>query len=407
VNAAQHPGPRPGEDQVDGDVRRRLIDGAIALAAYGATVGMLAHGLGSVGTVKHHLDAVGVVLAGSATLPLFWWRRSPLLVFTFTTAASAALMARGYPGGPPVGPTIALYLVALSREANRRSTRRTVPIVIAMFCLHITAFGIGHGKLPEVQVAIGALVWGLAWFAGEWTRLRRQQLAELEQRAIRAERDAIQDRRLALAEERTRIARDLHDSAAHAINVIGVQAGAARLWQTADPDRARAALETIEDVAHRTVAEIDQIVHSLREDAAGTSQVEPPAGLAALSSLIAQHHTAGLSVEVATKGDPRPLRGAVDRTAYRLLQEALTNSARHGAGDARVELCYGDRGLELTVSNTVDGSVADSPHRAATNGGHGLVGMRERATLLGGAFDAVRVNGDFRIHARLPYGADR
>ena len=201
----------------------------IALAAYGATIALLLHGLGSTGNVKHQLDAIGAVLAAAASLPLFWWRKAPLAVFAFTTAASAATMARGYPGAPPIGPTIALYLVATSRDASRRSTRLIVAIVIVMFCLHITAFGLGHGHLPEIQIATGALVWGLAWFAGEWTRLRRAQLAELEQRALRAERDAVQDRRLAVAEERARIARDLHDSAAHAINVIAVQAGAARL----------------------------------------------------------------------------------------------------------------------------------------------------------------------------------
>jgi len=397
---------QPLGDEVGGR-RRRLIDGAVALAAYGLTLAVLIHGLGSSGNVTHQLDAIGVVLAGCASLPLFWWRRAPLAVFTFTTAASAALMARGYPGGPPVGPTIALYLVARSRDGAPRSTHRIVATVIVMFCVHITAFGLGHGQLPEVQLATGALVWGVAWFAGEWSRLRRQQLAELEQRAVRAERDAIQDRRLAVAEERARIARDLHDSAAHAINVIAVQAGAARLWQTADPDRARAALETIEDVAHSTVADIDQIVHSLREDGPATDHVEPPAGLAALDSLVEQLGAAGLAVTVVTNGNRRPLHGAVDRTAYRILQEALTNSARHGTGGAEVELAYGDRALDMTISNALDASDGDRSKRANGNGGHGLVGMRERAALIGGEFEAGRVNGGFHVHARLPYGAEQ
>jgi signal transduction histidine kinase len=365
---------------------------------------MLAHGLGSSGTVSHRLDLIGVVLAGCATLPLFWWRRAPLAVFTFTTAASAGLMARGYPGGPPIGPTVALYLLALSRNPDSRSTRRVVAIVIVMFGVHVAAFGLGHGQLPYTQLAVGALVWAVAWFAGERTRLRRQELAELEQRALRAERDAIQDRRLAVAEERARIARDLHDSAAHAINVIAVQAGAARLWQGADPHRARVALETIEDVAHRTVAEIDQIVHSLREQTPAASRVEPPAGLAVLDSLVEQLGAAGLPVTVVTTGARRPLDGPVDRTAYRILQEALTNSARHGAGGAELALDFGPDALELTVFNPVD---ADGSGRANANGGHGLVGMRERAALIGGELDARRVDGGFRVRAQLPYGADR
>ncbi len=382
--------------------RHWLLDGAIALVAFGATVALLAHGLGSSGNVKHHLDSVGTLLAVCSTFPLVVWRRAPLVVFVLTSAASAASMARGYPGGPPVGPTIALYLLAASRDARRPWTRQITEIVVTVFCVHILAFGLGHNQVPEVQIAFGALVWGLAWFAGERTRLRRQQLVELEQRALRAEQEAMRDRRLALAEERARIARDLHDSAAHAINVISVQAGAARLWQEQDPGRSRAALETIEEVAHRTVAEIDQIVHSLRDDdRPGSGRVEPSPGLAALHSLIAQHTSAGLPVSIATTGEPRPLGGAVDRAAYRILQEALTNSARHGAGEVSVELAFGTRELELTVSNVV---TPDAPLRVSLGGGHGLVGMVERAALLGGELEAGRMNGSFRVQARLPYG---
>lgn len=383
--------------------RHWLLDGAIALAAFCATVSLLSHGLGNSGNVKHHLDALGVLLAAASSFPLLVWRRAPLVVFVVTSAASAAAMLRGYPGGPPVGPTIALYLLAASRDVAHPWTRRTTEIVVAVFCVHIVSFGLGHDQVPEVQIAFGALVWGLAWFAGERTRLRRQQLAELEERALRAEQEAVRERRLGVAEERARIARDLHDSAAHAINVIAVQAGAARLWQEQDPSRSRAALETIEDVAHRTVAEIDQIVHSLRddEDPAAGGRIEPSPGLAAFDSLIAQHTSAGLPVTFAIRGEPRPLGGAVDRAAYRILQEALTNCARHGAGDARVELAFGPHVLELTVSNAVR---PDAPIRASLGGGHGLVGMCERAALLGGELEAGRRNGAFHVHARLPYG---
>ena len=384
--------------------RQWIVDGATALAAFAGTVALMVHGLGSSGNVRHHLDAVGLVLAACSSFPLLAWRRAPLAVFVLTTAASAASMARGYPGAPPVGPTIALYLLAAGRDAQRPWTRRTTEIVVGMFCVHILAFGVGHNQVPEIQIAFGALVWGLAWFAGERTRLRRQQVADLEHRALRAEREASQDRRLAVAEERARIARDLHDSAAHAINVIAVQAGAARLWHAQDPGRSRAALETIEAVAHRTVAEIDHIVHSLRDDGPRSEteheHVEPSPGLAALDSLLAQHGSAGLPVVVSTSGGRRPLGGAVDRAAYRILQEALTNCARHGAGDARIELCFGQRELEMTVSNAVD---PEAPARLSANGGHGLVGMSERAALLGGELEAGRQNGAFRVHARLPY----
>ena len=142
-------------------------------------------------------------------------------------------MALGYAGGPPVGATIALYLLAASRDDAHPWTVRTTGIVVGLFAVHFGAYTIGHGSVPAVELAIGALVWAVAWFAGERTRLRRQQLAELRRRAVRAERDAENERRLAVAEERARIARDLHDSAAHAINVIAVQAGAAGCCRSA------------------------------------------------------------------------------------------------------------------------------------------------------------------------------
>jgi signal transduction histidine kinase len=197
-----------------------------------------------------------------------------------------------------------------------------------------------------------------------------------------------------------RIARDLHDSAGHAINVILVQAGAARLLGRRDPERAEAAVETIEEVARETLGEIDQLVHALREDGAAEAtdgDVEPPLGLAALEALAERHRSAGLAVSIRASGRPRPLSPQVDRAAYRILQEALTNAARHGQARADVELGFGEAELEFTVRNPV------APGAAPEGGGHGIVGMRERAALLGGTLEAGASDGVFRIHARLPY----
>jgi signal transduction histidine kinase len=203
-------------------------------------------------------------------------------------------------------------------------------------------------------------------------------------------------RRLAVAEERARIARDLHDAAGHAVNVIAVQAGAARIRQ--DPQRSLAALELIEETARQTAAEIDGIVGTLR-DRSTSNGTDAPIGLVSLDTLIARHAAAGLDVTVARQGIARPLESATDQAAYRILQEALTNAARHGTGTAQVELVYGTTAVDVMVSNPAAGE--SSPR---SNGGHGVIGMRERATLLGGSFDAGRVNGAFRVHARLPYG---
>jgi signal transduction histidine kinase len=129
--------------------------------------------------------------------------------------------------------------------------------------------------------------------------------------------------------------------------------------------------------------------------------VDAPPGLASLDTLVARHSAAGLDVSLTSDGEPRWLETAVDQAVYRILQEALTNAARYGAGTARVELTFGATALDLTVSNPAPGESAPRP-----NGGHGLIGMRERASLLGGSLEAERSGGTFRVRAQLPYGGD-
>jgi signal transduction histidine kinase len=370
--------------------RARAIDVGVALGAFALTLLLLA-------VPEEHaadFDALAVVLAALATLPLVERRRAPLAIFVLTTLASASMMLFGYPPGPPVGPTIALYTVALAHAELLGSIRLTLGLVALMFVLHVGAFSLENGGLPGAEVVLGIPLWGAAWFAGDRTRLRRQRMVELEERALRAEREAERERRLAAVEERMRIARDLHDSAGHAINVILVQAGAARLLSEKSPEESRRSLETIETVARETLAEIDQLVRALRDDRADA--VEPPTGLAALDSLVERQRSAGLAIELHVNGRRRPLPPAVDQAAYRILQESLTNALLHGRGGADVALTYDTDALEIVV---------DNPGAANGGTGHGIVGMRERAQLLGGTFEAGSMDGRFRVRARLPYGA--
>jgi signal transduction histidine kinase len=182
------------------------------------------------------------------------------------------------------------------------------------------------------------------------------------------------------------------------VNVILVQAGAARLLLEQDPDRSRAAIETIEDVARETLVEIDQLVRVLREPASSDG-VEPPAGLAALDTLLERSRSSGLDVRLTIVGMRRTLPAGVDRAAYRIVREALTNAARHGKGSAEVELDFGENALEVLVTNPMPADRA-----VASRGGHGIMGMRERALLLGGTLEAGAENGVFRVRATLPYG---
>jgi signal transduction histidine kinase len=183
---------------------------------------------------------------------------------------------------------------------------------------------------------------------------------------------------------------------------IPVRAGAARLRHHQDPDRSLAALLAIEELARQTAEDIDQIVGTLREGGPANGVVEAPAGLASLATLIAHHATTGLNATVDVSGTPQPLGGVADQAAYRILQEALTNAARHGAGTARIELAFGDAAIDLTITNPAPAGSAPR-----SSGGHGLIGMRERATLLGGTLDTERAHGAFRVRARIPYGGHR
>ncbi len=371
---------------------------AIAAAALVGSLAQLSHGgIGGSPPESGELDWTAGLLAACSTLPLVAWRHTPGAVFALTASASVLLGGLGYPIALPLGPTAALYLFAASRDEEHPWRRRSTGIVVALFTAFLVATALGDGGFPGSEFVHTGLAWAVAWFAGERTRLRREHLAELRERALRAEREGERERRLAAVEERARIARDLHDSAAHAINVIAVRAGTARLRQ--DPERSQAALEAIEELARKTVDEIDHIVGALRERGSANGAVDAPPGLASLDTLVARHAAAGLDVSVASEGEPRQLESAVDQAAYRILQEALTNAARHGTGVARVELAFGNAALELTISNA---ALGDSAPRS--NGGHGLIGMRERATMLGGSLDAERANGVFRVRAHLPYG---
>jgi signal transduction histidine kinase len=380
-----------------------LLDVAIAGAAFVGTLALLRHGgVAPTRPGSARLDLVGVALAACTTVPIIAWRRFPLGAFAVTAAAGVLLAGLGYPLDVVLGPTVALYLLAASRNRDKPWTRRPTAVVVGLFAAYLSASGAVHGTFPAVELLHTGLAWALAWFAGERTRLRREQVAELSERAFRAEMEAERERMLAVAEERARIARDLHDSAGHAISVIAVRAGAARLRHDQDPDRSLHALQAVEDLARRTVEEIDQIVGTLREAGAENGDVEAPPGLASLDTLIAHRAAAGLRVTVETEGTPRSLTGAADQAAYRILQQALTNAANHGSGSARIDLAFGDTAIDITVTNPVRTDREPRP-----GGGHGLIGMRERASLLGGSVDTERANGTFRMHARIPYGGHR
>lgn len=390
------PAPAPGP---------RVADAGGALAVLVASVGVAQglaargdQGLPHSGTVP--LDAAGAALVLLSALPLLVWRRAPLGVFCLVAGASVALAALDYRVAFPLGATVALYLLASSRSQERPWSAAHTGLAAVLLTAFVMATARAEGRFPGLSLSHTALAWAGAWFAGERTRLRRRQLADLRGQIEASARETEQERRLAVAEERSRIARDLHDAAGHAITVIAVRAGAARLRHAREPERSPVALAAIEDLARQTVTELDHLVGALRDDTGGPGTATAPPGLASLPALVDEHRAAGLDVAVDGRPPVAPLGPAADQAAYRILQEALTNAARHGTGPVHVTLRAARGGVALSVVNQAPAGPAPGAGR-----GHGLVGMRERAELAGGQLVAGLHAGTFRVEGWLPASA--
>lgn len=262
--------------------------------------------------------------------------------------------------------------------------------------------------LGTVAVMIFTSVpFALAWVLGDSIRTRRAYYEQLEERATRLEKEREAQSKVAVAAERARIARELHDVVAHNVSVMVVQAdGAAYVLDTA-PDQAKKALETISSTGRQALAEMRRLLGVLRtgEHQEGGEYVPQP-DVEQIDDLVQQCRTSGLPVDFKVEGTPRPLPSGVELTAYRIVQEALTNTRKHGGPNAgaSVRLVYFDDGLGLLVED--DGKGA--PHELYEDGGadgegHGLIGMRERVGMVGGTLDAgPRPGGGFRISALLP-----
>lgn len=382
------------------------MDGAIAGVAFVLALGiMLAGGLDAEPGGREP-DVLGVGLVAAATLPVAARRLAPVPVFVVVSAAMIALWTLDYRTDIPFGPLIGIYTLGW-RYGGLRWSRRIWPVLVvaALVPASIVTYLREGTALTDVlvpEMAVFALMLAGVWIAGDRVRLRRERMVELEERARRTEREAERERRVAAAEERIRIARELHDSAGHAINVILVQAGAARLLQERDPEGSRRALATVEQVARDTIGEIDRLVRVLRTGDDVDAGVPVPADPAALGDLVERHRATGLRIRTDVDGHRDAVPRSVSWAAYRILQEALTNAARHGDGSADLAVRFASEAVDITVTNPAPAG------GGGPGGGHGIVGMRERATLLGGTLSAEQVNGGFRVHAHLPYaGAAR
>ncbi|MBO3752305.1 sensor histidine kinase [Streptosporangiaceae bacterium NEAU-GS5] len=352
-------------------------------------------------------DAVSLTLAALCTVPLIWRRRWPFVLLLVTTVPAASLDAMHYNAGlASVAALILLYTVA----AHRGLALSLVAMVCTALGYAVTFVVSGMDQSWADHIVATVLVL-LCWVLGRSVRLRRAYLAELVDRADRLERARESDTRAARAEERSRIARELHDVVAHHVSVMTVQAAAARKMLEANPDappepgtiiNAREALTAIEEMGRTAMVEMRNIVGVLRTD--GPAERGPQPGLHDLPTLVEQMREAGLRTQLWLEGERKVLPPGVDLAAYRLVQEALTNSLRHAGPAARAWVTVRQEPTELNVHVEDDGRGAAAELRApAGASGHGLVGIRERVALYGGVLRiGPRNGGGFEVRARFP-----
>ncbi|MFE9626974.1 sensor histidine kinase [Streptomyces sp. NPDC006527] len=256
-------------------------------------------------------------------------------------------------------------------------------------------------------VVFQTVPFALAWVLGDSIRTRRAYFAQLEERAARLEKEREAQAKVAVAAERARIARELHDVVAHNVSVMVVQADGAAYVLDAAPDQAKKALETISSTGRQALAEMRRLLGVLRtgEHQEGGEYVPQP-DVEQIEDLVEQCRGSGLPVDFKIEGTPRPLPSGVELTAYRIVQEALTNTRKHGGPNAgaSVRLVYFDDGLGLLVEDDGKGAPHELYEEGGPDGqGHGLIGMRERVGMVGGTLDAgPRPGGGFRISALLP-----
>jgi len=331
------------------------------------------------------------------TVPLAWRRTHPSLVLVLIASAFGLKILFGINTSvAAVGLLIGMYSVAV--YASGRLRVFFLALAGLGFIAGFVVFAI-TGNPRSFALSVPSLAHAAAWLLGDYLRTRRAYVAQLEDRAARLERDRDQDRQLAADQERSRIARELHDVVAHDVSVIAIQAGAARTIQASQPQAAAQALALIETTARRTLVELSQLLGVLRKSDGTIPDRNPQPGIEQLSALVSELRSAGLAVDLAVIGEATPLPPAVDLSAYRIVQEATTNVLKHAhARHVEIRVRYSRDLLGLEILD--DGA---GKNGTSSTSGHGIIGMRERVALFGGALSAgPRPGGGFAVVARLP-----
>ncbi len=347
---------------------------------------------------------LAIASALAMTLPLAARRRHALVVEL--VVAAVVIPQAAWLVGPyvAISPLLPLLIAAYAAGAYERGRASAAGAVVALATPVAIAAAIGSDVWGDY--VFPAIIIGLGWLGGWLVRSRTELAARLHEDAVRAEDERERLAELAVADERRRIARELHDIVAHSMSVMVVQAGGARRILDRDPARAGAAAAQIEATGREALAEMRRLLGVLRVDV----ERAPQPGMEQLGALVERARDAGLPVELRVEGDARPLPAGVDLAGYRIVQEALTNTLKHaGAAPTTVHVRYGDDAVELEVADRGRAAAAPAPVGPEPSGpgdaalvGHGLIGMRERVRVTGGELHAGPSAGGFVVTARLP-----
>jgi signal transduction histidine kinase len=381
------------------DTRPLLLDALLAWALGGLALFELVRTADGAAVPP---GAVALLLVQS--IALTFRRRAPMAVYSIVGVGTIVYSWLGFTSNVAgFGVLIAVYTVA-AHEPLAAALIAGGVYVVGMF-LSLLGASQSAGTTPELFLAeflINLLALALAWTVGVTIRTRRAYVASLEARNTLLEREREDNARLAVALERGRIARELHDAVAHSVSVVVVQATAAERLVESDPGAAREAMENVASVGRDALAEMRRVLDVLRDDGSAAEGRSPQPGIDELASLARKMEDAGLPVELSVQGTERTLPVAAALSAYRIVQEALTNTLRHaGPARARVILRYLPDALEVRITD--NGAGAQPGETPIEGGGHGLIGMRERVALFGGELEAgPRPEGGYAVRARIP-----
>ncbi|MFC9356584.1 sensor histidine kinase [Rhodococcus sp. NPDC057014] len=348
------------------------------------------------------LDAAGFVLLVCGPLALLFRRRSPVTVLLVVLAVTVLYVGRSY----GYGPVFLSLVVAFLGAATAGSRWHTYPALAVGYVLIVFAVpAVSAAETPSLLALTGIAAWLLVLLAAaEVVRQRRGTLDARRQRAEAARRSTLDEQRRRASEERLEIARELHDVLAHSLSLINVQASVAlELWDSR-PEQSQEALSAIKVASRDAIGDVHALLASLRGGGDDSPPTAPTAGIGDLDGVVERARAAGLAVTTVVEGAPRPLPAVVDVAAARIVQESLTNVARHSGGSsADVTVTYSPASVRVRIDDDGRGP-AGAP---AGGGGNGIPGMRERARALGGELTAgPGPGGGFRVQATLPLGRD-